>query len=105
MLWTEKLTSRSVAIRCVLALSITFLINPSPVARADGNPDEGWTETDQTIPIDITQINACNGDAVVLSGEGTYTTRVKVQPDGSTDLKTSTSTFLTGSGEPSGAEY
>jgi hypothetical protein len=90
----------------MLAVGLVLVIlSPLPKARADGNPDQGWSVVEQTIPVDINQINSCNGDTVSLHGEATLTTRVKVQPDGSTSVKQSSSLDGTGSGTPSGAAY
>jgi hypothetical protein len=90
----------------VLAVALTLMFfSPAPLARADGNPDEGWTRVDETLPIALNIPNSCNGDAVTLNGQGTLTTETKIQPDGTTDIRTTVSISLTGTGSPSGADY
>jgi len=75
------------------------------LARADGNENQGWTLTQQTLTFPLTQHNACNGDTIEMTGEGTLTTRTKVQPNGTVSIKTSATISATGIGTPSGAEY
>ena len=95
----------SFSTRVALAVMLSVFFAVMPTARAQTDPDEGWTLAEQTIPITLDQMNACNGDSVRLTGQGTMITRTKVQPDGTLSVKTSVSMSLTGTGIPSGADY
>jgi hypothetical protein len=90
----------------MLVVGLVLLIfSPLPKARADGNPDEGWSSFEEDIPVHRGEFNSCNGDQVTIDGQLTLITRVKVQPDGTTSVKISQSLSATGSGTPSGAAY
>jgi hypothetical protein len=92
----------AISIGMCLGIALTSL----PQARADGNPDEGWTRVDITIPVGEVSVNACNMDEfVTLSGQLSATIGTKVQPDGTTSVKEEDTVFATGVGSISGATY
>jgi hypothetical protein len=88
------------------AIVLVFGLGGVESARADGNPDQGWTRVDQVIDLNFIEINSCNGsEAVSLVGQFSATTRTKVQPNGTLSVREALSASATGVGPTSGADY
>lgn len=96
----NPMNRRSMALRCGVTATLTLLAL-SPAARS-----QGWTRTDQTIPIHIEWVNSCSGEErVVLDGTGTMTTWTIMQPDGTLNVRTRVVISASGTGATSGAHY